>query len=263
MLTLRNIRKVFNTGTPDERIVFNNFNLKVEKGDFITLVGGNGSGKSTLFNIISGIFIPDAGMIELDGTDITTMAEHRRAHMIGRIFQDPLKGTAPHLTVEENLSIAYMRSTNRSLFSLLSKKDKAYLREKVAEMGLGLENRMQTQMGLLSGGQRQAMTMSMATLVTPKLLLLDEHTAALDPISAEKVMHLTRNIVSEKNITTIMITHNLSSAIETGNRIIMLDTGKIAVDIKGLKREKLTIQELLSCFSEASKKEFDSEQILQ
>lgn len=263
MLILSNIKKVFNTGTPDERIVFKNFDLKVEKGEFITFVGGNGSGKSTLFNIISGIFIPDAGTIELDGIDITTTPEHRRAHMIGRIFQDPLKGTAPHLTVEENLSIAYMRSTKRSLFSLLSKKDKAYLREKVAEMGLGLENRMQTQMGLLSGGQRQAMTMSMATLVTPKLLLLDEHTAALDPISAEKVMQLTRKIVSEKNITTIMITHNLSSAIETGNRIIMLDSGKIAVDIKGVKREKLTIQELLSCFSEASKKDFDSEQILQ
>lgn len=263
MLTMSNIRKVFNAGTPDERTVFNGLNLKVEEGEFITLVGGNGSGKSTLFNLISGIFLPDTGSIELDGTDITTMLEHKRAHMIGRIFQDPLKGTAPHLTVEENLSIAYMRSTKRSLLSLLSKKEKAYLRERVAELGLGLENRMQAQVGLLSGGQRQAMTMSMATLVTPKLLLLDEHTAALDPVSAEKVMNLTRKIVSEKKITTIMITHNLSSAIETGNRIIMLDSGRIVVDIKGARREKLTIQELLSCFSESSKREFDSEQILQ
>ncbi|PKM85934.1 MAG: ABC transporter ATP-binding protein [Firmicutes bacterium HGW-Firmicutes-12] len=263
MLTMLNIKKIFNQGTPDERIVFNDFSLQVEKGEFITLVGGNGSGKSTLFNLISGILLPDSGNITLNDLDITTMLEHKRAHMIGRIFQDPLKGTAPHMTVEENLSIAYMRSTKRSLFSRISKKDKVYLQERVAQLGLGLEDRMQAQVGLLSGGQRQAMTMSMATITTPKLLLLDEHTAALDPVSAEKVMNLTRKIVSELGITTIMITHNISSAIETGNRIIMLDSGRIVVDIKGEKRDKLTKQELLNCFSESSEKEFDSEQILQ
>lgn len=263
MLTLLNVKKVFYPGTPDERAVFNNFNLHVKKGEFITLVGGNGAGKSTLFNVISGSILPDAGSIILDSIDITTMPEHKRANMIGRIFQDPLKGTAPNMTVEENLSIAYMRSTKRFLLSMVSKKDKLFLRERVSELGLGIENRMQTQVGLLSGGQRQALTMAMATLVSPKLLLLDEHTAALDPVSAENVMCLTRKIVLERGITTLMITHNLSSALETGNRVIMLDSGKIAVDIKGEKRGTLTKQALLGYYYEARKREFDSEQVLQ
>lgn len=264
MLKLMNIKKVFNHGTVDEKKVFNTFNLHVGKGDFITMVGGNGSGKSTLFNLISGNIPVDEGSILLDETDITFMPEHKRAHMIGRIFQDPLKGTAPHMTVEENLSIAYMRSTGRSLLSRISRKDKAYLRERLAELQVGLEDRMQAQVGLLSGGQRQAVTMCMATLVSPKLLLLDEHTAALDPVSAEKVMNLTRQIVTEKRITTIMITHNLSSAVETGNRIIMLDSGKIAVDIQGEKRKRLTVQELLRMFSLARQKDFDdTEHLLQ
>lgn len=262
MLNLYNIKKVFHPGTPDERAVFNGFKLQVEKSDFITLVGGNGAGKSTLFNLISGSILPDSGSIVLDGRDITTMLEHRRAHMIGRIFQDPLKGTAPHMTVEENLSIAYMRSTKRSLLSWITKKEKMYLRERVAQLGIGIEDRMQTQVGLLSGGQRQAMTMVMATLVSPKLLLLDEHTAALDPVSASHIMNLTRKIVAEHGITTLMITHNISSAVETGNRIIMLDSGKIAVDIKGEKRKQLTKQALLNYYSEAQKREFDSEQVL-
>ncbi|MDX9872888.1 MAG: ATP-binding cassette domain-containing protein [Clostridia bacterium] len=259
MLQLTNIYKTFNVGTPDERSVFGNFDFYVKKGDFVTLVGGNGSGKSTLFNLIAGVLLPDAGSIVLDGTDITTMLEHKRAQMVGRIFQDPLKGTAPNMTVEENLAIAYMRSTGRSFFSRVSKKDKTYLRERVAQLGMGLEDRMGAQVGLLSGGQRQAMTLSMATLVTPRLLLLDEHTAALDPVSAEKIMNLTRDIVAEQQITTIMITHNLSSAIETGNRIIMLDTGKIVVDIAGERRRRLTVKELLEIFQQASRKEFDSE----
>lgn len=262
MLMIKEISKTFNLGTADAHKALNNFTLHIKKEDFVTIVGGNGAGKSSLFNVISGSFFPDNGQIVLDGIDITYLPEYKRAKMIGRIFQDPLKGTAPNLTVEENLSIAYMRSKGRNILTGVSKTDKDFLRQRLSELKLGLEDRMHTKIGLLSGGQRQAITLTMATLVTPKLLLLDEHTAALDPISADQVMELTRKIVLDNKITTMMITHNISSAIATGNRVIMLDKGEIAVDIDGTEREKLTSESLLEKYSLSRKKSFDSDRAL-
>lgn len=262
MLIINEVSKTFNTGTVDAHKALNNLSVHIKKEDFVTIVGGNGAGKSSLFNVISGNFLPDCGQIILDGQDITFLPEYKRAKRIGRIFQDPLKGTAPHLTVEENLSIAYMRSKGRNILTSVSRADKAFLRQRLSELNLGLEDRMNTKIGLLSGGQRQAITLTMATLVTPKLLLLDEHTAALDPISAEQVMSLTRKIVQEHKITTLMITHNISSAIATGNRVIMLDNGEVAVDIEGQERQKLTSESLLSKYSQARKKSFDSDRAL-
>ena len=262
MLNIQSVNKLFNRNTPDEHAALNNLSLQVSEGEFITIIGGNGAGKSTLFNVISGTMLCDSGIIELSGENITYMPEYKRASSIGRIFQDPMKGTAPNLTVGENLIIAYMRSIKKNIMGLPSKKEKNYIKERLAALNLGLEDRINTKIGLLSGGQRQAVTLVMATLVKPKLLLLDEHTAALDPVSAKSVIDLTNKIVSENNITTLMITHNISSALSMGNRTIMMDSGSVAIDIRGEERKELTVQDVLKKFSKVKNKEFDDDNVL-
>ncbi len=249
MLRIKSVNKTFNKNSLDEQKALNNINFHVEEGEFVTIIGGNGAGKSTLFNAISGSMLCDSGQIILDKNDITYLPEHKRASFIGRIFQDPLKGTAPNMTLGENLIVAYMRSTNRNILSVPSKKEKNYIRDHLSYLKLGLENRMNTKIGLLSGGQRQAATLVMATLVKPRLLLLDEHTAALDPASSKIVAGLTKKIVSENNITTLMITHNIRSALDLGTRTIMMDSGSIVMDLKGEERKKATVQSLLLKFS--------------
>ena len=223
--------------------------LELEKGDFVTILGSNGAGKSTLFNTIAGTYRPDAGKVFLDGKDITGLPDFKRSKDIGRLFQDPLKGTAPNMTIEENLALAYLRANHAtSPFSMISKKDRAEFREKLSMLGLGLEDRMNQPVGLLSGGQRQALTLLMATLVTPKILLLDEHTAALDPGTAEVVLELTKKIVAENNITCLMITHNLASSLDLGNRTMMMRSGRIVLDLKNEQRQGLTPDDLLKLF---------------
>ncbi len=262
MLKINSVSKLFNKNTPDEHKGLDNLNLNVTYGEFVTIIGGNGAGKSTLFNVVSGSMLCDSGNIELDGKDITYMPEHKRAAFIGRIFQDPMKGTAPNMTVGENLIIAYMRSTKKHIMKVPTKKDKSIIREKLSELGLGLEDRMNTKIGLLSGGQRQAITLIMATLVKPKLLLLDEHTAALDPVSAKSVIDLTKSIVSDNKITTLMITHNISSALALGSRTVMMDSGSIAVDITGDERNSMTVNDLVKKFNKVKNKEFDDDNVL-
>lgn len=262
MLNVNSVNKVFNKNTPDEHRALNNLNLNVNEGEFITIIGGNGAGKSTLFNAISGTMLCDSGNIELENENITFMPEHKRASFIGRIFQDPMKGTAPHLTVGENLIIAYMRSVKKNILNVPSKREKNYIKERLADLNLGLEDRMNTKVGMLSGGQRQAVTLVMATLVKPKLLLLDEHTAALDPLSAKSVLELTNKIVKDNNITTLMITHNITSALALGTRTIMMDSGTIAIDIKGDERKGLSVQDVLQKFSKVKNKVFDDDNVL-
>ena len=251
MLTLTNITKTFGKGTVNEKTALAGVDLHLEKGDFVTILGSNGAGKSTLFGAIAGTFLPDSGSVVLDGQDITSLPDYKRSKHIGRMFQDPLKGTAPSMTIEENLALAYMRaSSNTFPFSMISKADRAEFQGKLAMLGLGLEDRMNHPVGLLSGGQRQALTLLMATLVTPKLLLLDEHTAALDPATAEKVLELTKNIVAENNITCLMITHNIPSALQLGNRTIMMNSGKIVMELSGEQRRHITTEQLLQAFHE-------------
>ena len=249
MLKLENIHLTFNPGTVNEKKALEGLNLQLEKGDFVTILGSNGTGKSTLFNTIAGTYRPDSGKVYLDGKDITSLPDYKRSKDIGRLFQDPLKGTAPNMTIEENLALAYLRANHAtSPFSMISKKDRAEFREKLSMLGLGLEDRMNQPVGLLSGGQRQALTLLMATLVTPKILLLDEHTAALDPGPAEVVLELTKKIVAENGITCLMITHNLASSLELGNRTIMMRSGRIALDLKNEQRQGLTPDDLLKLF---------------
>ena len=249
MLKLENIHLTFNPGTVNEKKALEGLNLELEKGDFVTILGSNGAGKSTLFNTIAGTYRPDSGKVYLDGKDITPLPDYKRSKDIGRLFQDPLKGTAPNMTIEENLALAYLRASHAtSPFSMISKKDREGFREKLSMLGLGLEDRMNQPVGLLSGGQRQALTLLMATLVTPKILLLDEHTAALDPGTAEVVLELTKRIVAENNITCLMITHNLASSLDLGNRTIMMQNGRIALDIKNEQRQGLTPDDLLKLF---------------
>ena len=249
MLKLENIYLTFNPGTVNEKKALEGLNLQLEKGDFVTILGSNGTGKSTLFNTIAGTYRPDSGKVYLDGKDITSLPDYKRSKDIGRLFQDPLKGTAPNMTIEENLALAYLRANHAtSPFSMISKKDRAEFREKLSMLGLGLEDRMNQPVGLLSGGQRQALTLLMATLVTPKILLLDEHTAALDPGTAEVVLELTKKIVAENGITCLMITHNLASSLELGNRTIMMRSGRIALDLKNEQRQGLTPDDLLKLF---------------
>ena len=249
MLTLTNVRKTFAPGTVNEKTALDGLNLHLDPGDFVTILGSNGAGKSTLFGAIAGTFLPDSGTITLDGKDITRLPDYKRSKYIGRLFQDPLKGTAPNMTIEENLALAYLRaSERRSPFSMVTAADRRDFRERLAQLGLGLENRMKHPVGLLSGGQRQALTLLMATLVTPKLLLLDEHTAALDPATAEKVLALTRSIVAQRHITCLMITHNIPSALELGNRTIMMRDGQILMEFEGEKRKNMTVEDLLQAF---------------
>ena len=259
MLTLSNIKLVFSKGTPDEKIALNNLSLNVNDKDFITVIGANGAGKSTMFNAIAGTYLTDEGTITLDGKDITSMPEHKRARLIGRLFQDPMKGSAPGMTIEENLALAAGRG---GWLSVLSKKDKKLFREKLSLLDMGLEDRMNQQVGLLSSGQRQALTLMMATINPPKILLLDEHTAALDPGTAEKVLNLTTKIVDENKITCLMITHNMQSALELGNRTIMMDSGRVIFDAANEERDGLTVNDLLEKFKSSVGQNLDNDRML-
>ncbi len=264
MLQLLNIHKTFNPGTVNEKKALNGVSLDLADGDFATIVGSNGAGKSTLFTAITGGFIPDEGSVILDGEDLTFLPEYRRSKTIGHLFQDPLRGTAPHMTIEENLALAYLRAGTHqnAFFSRISRADKERFREHLALLDMGLEDRMKQPVGLLSGGQRQALTLLMATLVTPKLLLLDEHTAALDPATAEKVLELTKSIVAEKKITCLMVTHNMHQALTLGNRTLMMDSGRIVFDVKGDERRGMTVDDLLEKFRQNAGQALDNDRIL-
>lgn len=264
MLKLTNIKKTFNPGTVNEKVALAGVTLAVEDGDFATIIGSNGAGKSTLFNAIAGNFYVDEGVIELDDRDITYVPDYKRATEIGRLFQDPMKGSAPHMTIEENLALAYLRTAKgrSSVFSRITNTQRKMFQEKLSLLNMGLEDRMKQPVGLLSGGQRQALTLLMATLIPPKILLLDEHTAALDPATADKVLELTKKIVSENNLACLMITHNMHSALELGNRTLMMDGGRLVLDIKGEERKGLTVDGLLEKFSAGAGKELDNDRIL-
>ena len=259
MLKLNNISKTFNPGTVNEKTALSGLTLDVHDGDFITIIGANGAGKSTLFNAIAGSFFTDSGSIELDGRDITFMPEHKRARMIGRLFQDPMRGSAPGMSIKENLAMA---AKSGGWFSHITKADRAMFREKLALLDMGLEDRLTQPVGLLSGGQRQALTLLMATVVPPKLLLLDEHTAALDPGTAEKVLELTKSIVAKDNITCMMITHNMQSALDLGNRTLMMDKGNVIMDVSGAERDGMTVQDFLDRFKAGSGKALDNDRML-
>ena len=259
MLKLSHITKTFGAGTSDAKRALDDLSLDVRRGDFITIIGANGAGKSTLFGAIAGSFITDSGEIILDGEDMTLLPEHRRARNIGRLFQDPMRGSAPDMTIEENLALAAGRG---GWLRVVSRADRRFFRERVAMLQMGLEDRMNQPVGSLSGGQRQALTLMMATLNTPKLLLLDEHTAALDPATAEKVLELTRRIVSENGLTCLMVTHNMQSALELGNRTVMMNAGKIVMDVSGEERAGLDVPKLLQIFRESSGKELANDRML-
>ena len=252
MLDIQNLSKTFNPGTVNEKKALSSLSLHLDEGDFVTIVGSNGAGKSTLFNAIAGSFYVDEGRILLNGKDITFTREHDRSRVIGRLFQDPLRGTAPHMSIEENLALAYLRAAHGNPFSRITAKDRELFRAQLAQLDMGLEDRLGQPVGLLSGGQRQALTLLMATMVPPELLLLDEHTAALDPKTAAKVLALSDQIVQENRLTTLMITHNMKDAIAHGNRLIMMDAGRVVVDISGEEKKKLTVPDLLALFSSAS-----------
>ena len=262
MLDIQNLSKTFNPGTVNEKKALSSLSLHLDEGDFVTIVGSNGAGKSTLFNAIAGSFYADEGSISLAGKDITFMPEHERSRRIGRLFQDPLRGTAPSMTIEENLALAYLRAAHGNPFSRISKKDKEFFAEQLKQLDMGLEDRMKNPVGLLSGGQRQALTLLMATMVPPQLLLLDEHTAALDPATAAKVLELSDRIVRENQLTAMMITHNMKDAIVHGNRLIMMNEGHIILDIEGEEKKKLTKQDLLEKFAEVAGTQVESDEVL-
>ncbi len=262
MLKIEHVHKTFNINTINEKKALIDLNLHLEEGDFVTVIGGNGAGKSTLLNMIAGVYPIDQGYIYLDGVDISLANEYKRASLIGRVFQDPMLGTAADMEIQENLAMAYRRGKTRTLRWGIQKEEKELYNEVVKKLDLGLETRMTSKVGLLSGGQRQALTLLMATLQKPKLLLLDEHTAALDPHTAEKVLGLTETIVNEQNITTVMVTHNMKDAIQHGNRLIMMHEGKIILDVKGEEKKSLTIQYLLEMFAKAVGQEMTEDKIL-
>lgn len=262
MLKITNLEKTFNVGTVNEKVALNGLNLELRDGDFVTVIGGNGAGKSTLFNAIAGVWKPDCGTIEIDGVDVTGMPEHKRAQFLGRVFQDPMKGTAPDMEIAENLAIAARRGTKRKLIWGVRKAERQKYRELLATLDLGLEDRLSSKVGLLSGGQRQAVTLLMATLKRPKILLLDEHTAALDPKTAAKVLEITDQIVTENKLTTVMVTHNMRDAIEHGNRLIMLHEGRVVVDISGEEKKNLKVSDLLELFAKASGNEFTNDRAI-
>ena len=262
MLELQGIRKTFYPGTPNEKKALNGVDLHLNAGDFVTIVGSNGAGKSTLFNAISGVFSVDEGTIRLDSKNITNTKEYKRAYDIGRLFQDTMKGTAPNMTIEENLALAYSKNTKGLFRFAITKKDREMFCEALKRFDMGLEDRMATKIGLLSGGQRQAVSLLMSTISQPKLLLLDEHTAALDPATAQKVLDITTRIVSEGRITTMMITHDMQAALTLGNRTIMMDDGKIIFDISGEERAKMTVEDLLECYHENSRKKLTNDRML-
>ena len=259
MLKLERISKTFNPGTVKEKRALHELSLHVRDGDFVSIIGANGAGKSTLFNAIAGSFYTDSGRITLGGTDMTLQPEYVRAKVIGRLFQDPMRGTAPGMTIEENLALAAGRG---GWLSRITRADVKLFREKLAPLGMGLEDRMQQPVGLLSGGQRQALALMMATINAPRLLLLDEHTAALDPATAEKVLALTRQIVEENRLTCLMVTHNMQSALELGNRTLMMDRGRVIFDAEGEERARLTVPDLLVLFREAAGRSLDNDRMM-
>ena len=262
MLDISHVTKVFNVGTVNEKVALNDFSLTLENGDFVTVIGGNGAGKSTMMNAIAGVWPVDAGTIKIDGTDITKLPEHKRAAFLGRVFQDPMTGTAATMGIEENLALAARRGNRRTLRAGIKASEREEYRELLKILGLGLEDRLTSKVGLLSGGQRQALTLLMATMKKPKLLLLDEHTAALDPKTAAKVLETTDLIVNRDHLTTLMITHNMRDAIAHGNRLIMLKDGKVILDIRGEEKKKLTVEDLLHKFEEASGEEFANDKAI-
>ena len=262
MLKITNLQKTFNPGTVNAKTALNGLSLHLKDGDFVTVIGGNGAGKSTLLNAIAGVWKPDCGSIQIDGVDVTNVPEHKRAAFLGRVFQDPMKGTAPDMEIAENLSIAARRGTKRKLIWGVRKAERERYKKLLADLELGLEDRLSAKVGLLSGGQRQAVTLLMATLNRPKLLLLDEHTAALDPKTAAKVLELTDRIVRENKLTTLMITHNMNDAIAHGNRLIMMHEGRIIVDVEGEEKKKLTVEDLLGLFAKASGKAFANDRVI-
>ena len=262
MLEIKNVYKTFNPGTINEKKALNGIDLSLENGDFVTVIGGNGAGKSTLLNMITGVYPVDKGSIIIDGKDVTRLPEHKRAKYLGRVFQDPMTGTAADMEIAENLAIAARRGKSRTLKIGVTRKEKENFKELLKRLDLGLEERLTSKVGLLSGGQRQALTLLMATLQNPKLLLLDEHTAALDPSTAAKVLNLTEELVLDGKITTIMITHNMKDAIRLGNRLIMMNDGKIIYDIKGEEKKSLKVSDLLELFSKASNGEFANDRML-
>ncbi|MNO85445.1 Glycine betaine/carnitine/choline transport ATP-binding protein OpuCA [compost metagenome] len=252
MLQVSHVSKLFHAGSPDEKIALTDINLHLNSGDFITVIGSNGAGKSTLMNMISGVLKPDIGQILIDGNDITNLPEYKRSRWIGRVFQDPMAGTAPHMTIEENLAMAYSRGRKRGLNIGVTSKRRTLFKEQLSRLGIGLENRLRAKVGTLSGGERQALSLLMATFTKPQILLLDEHTAALDPARAELVTQLTQNIVRELNLTTLMVTHNMEQAIRLGNRLIMMDGGKIILDVNESVKANLTMEHLLGEFERIS-----------
>ena len=252
MLKIENVRKVFNGGTVNEKVALNGLNLELQPGDFVTVIGGNGAGKSTMLNAVAGVYEVDEGKIFIDGVDVTHLPEYKRAKFIGRVFQDPMMGTAATMQIEENLALAARRGKSRTLLAGITRQERENYREQLKILDLGLEDRMTSKVGLLSGGQRQALTLLMATLQEPKLLLLDEHTAALDPKTAAKVLEVTQKIVERSNLTTLMITHNMRDAIAYGNRLVMMYDGHVVVDVKGEEKKNLTVEQLLNLFSQAS-----------
>ena len=262
MLKLENIYKTFNPDTINEKKALNGVNLHLKPGDFVTIIGGNGAGKSTLLNMIAGVYMSDKGSIVLSGEDITEQPEHKRAKLLGRVFQDPMRGTAAAMEIQENLAMAYRRGKKRGLGWGITKEEKKFYVEKLKMLDLGLEDRMTSKVGLLSGGQRQALTLLMATLQKPKLLLLDEHTAALDPKTAHKVLTITEQIITENNLTALMVTHNMKDAIRLGNRLIMMHEGRIIYDVEGEEKKKLRVEDLLKKFEEVSSGEFANDRML-
>ena len=262
MLTITNVRKTFNKGTINEKKALNGINLHLESGDFVTIIGGNGAGKSTMLNMIAGVYPIDSGKIVIDGINISREPEHRRAKYIGRVFQDPMRGTAANMEIQENLAMALRRGKIRGLGWGIRNNEKDYYRTALAQLDLGLQTRMTSKVGLLSGGQRQALTLLMATLKKPKLLLLDEHTAALDPKTARKVLELTEKIVNEQELTALMVTHNMKDAIQIGNRLIMMHEGRIIYDVSGEDKKKLQVEDLLEKFETASGEEFANDRMM-
>lgn len=262
MLEIKNVSKTFNIGTINEKKALNKLALKLNPGDFVTIIGGNGAGKSTMLNMIAGVYPIDGGQIIIDGVDISRMPEHKRAKYIGRVFQDPMMGTSAGMQIDENLALAFRRGEKRGLSWGIKKSEKELYKEILAKLGLGLQTRMTSKVGLLSGGQRQALTLLMATLKKPKLLLLDEHTAALDPQTAKTVLDLTEQIVAEQNLTAMMVTHNMKDALNIGNRLIMMHSGRVIYDVSGEEKKKLKVEDLLRKFEEASGGEFANDRMM-
>ena len=262
MLKIEQVSKTFNISTVNEKKALCNVNLELEEGDFVTIIGGNGAGKSTIMNMVAGVYPIDCGYIKLDNKDISLANEHERAKLIGRVFQDPMMGTAADMEIQENLAMANRRGKLRGLRWGISKEEKKQFQEKLTILGLGLENRLTSKVGLLSGGQRQALTLLMATLQKPKLLLLDEHTAALDPRTAKKVLEITQQIIEKENLTAMMVTHNMKDAIQIGNRLIMMHEGRIIFDIRGEEKKRLKVEDLLKKFEEASGDEFANDRMM-